>query len=144
VILLAVQTFSVPFFWRLRHPLYKLEAARCRRCGRVHYPPGAACPYCGFRDLERIELKREGTLESYTVIYSTTSRSRHRAPVILGVINIDGVRIVAELTDVDPEEIKIGTKVEAVLRRIDEDGNTGIIRYAVKFRPVVVSGSGGG
>ncbi len=136
---MVVEDLSVPSFWRRRISLYRLEAGRCKKCGRIHYPPSAACPYCGSRDIERVRLESEGTLESYTILYSVPEKSRHRAPVILGVINIDGVKIVSELTDADPDDLRVGMKVEAVLRRMDEGGNTGIIRYALKFRPSMVS-----
>jgi uncharacterized OB-fold protein len=138
---MTVQNLSVPAFWRRRLSLYKLRAVRCKRCGRIHYPPGAACPHCGSRDLEPVDLDKPGILESFTIIYSVPTRSKNRAPVVLGVVNVDGVRIVSELTDVDPDELKVGIKVEPVLRRVDHDGDTGIIRYALKFRPILVSQS---
>lgn len=63
---------------------------------------------------------------------------REQAPIIVGVVELEnGVKILAPLTDVEIEEVKVGMKLEATLRRILEDGETGLIRYGVKFRPVI-------
>lgn len=129
--------FSVPAYWRVKSHLYKLEAARCKSCGKTHYPPMAACPHCGSRDLEKIRLPERGVLESYTIVYSIPEGARSRAPVIVGLVRLGDVRVIAELTDVSPNELREGVEVEAVLRRISEDREAGIIRYAVKFRPVL-------
>lgn len=139
---MVVEDLSVPAFWRRKASYYRFVVARCKRCGKLHYPSGAACPFCGSREVELIELKGRGTLESYSVIYSTPGESRGRAPIVIGVINMNGLRIVSELTDVFPDELRVGIEVEPVLRKMDEDSNKGIIRYAIKFRPVLVSKSG--
>jgi len=129
--------FSVPSYWRMKGPLYRLEAARCRSCGKAHYPPMAACPHCGSRDIEPVRLPWRGILESYTVVYSVPEGARSKSPILVGLIRLGDVRIVAELTDASPTELEEGIEVEAVLRRVSEDREAGIIRYAVKFRPVL-------
>jgi len=137
---------TLPGWWRSRISRYRLVGARCKDCGRTHYPPRPACPYCGSRSLEPVELPRDGVLESYTIIYSSPGDHRLDSPVILGLVNLGPTRVIAELTDVTPEELRTGMPVEAVIRRVDEQGETGIIAYAVKFRPKlgVSHGAGGG
>ncbi len=49
----------------------------------------------------------------------------------------DGVRILSQMVDVEPEEVKVGMRVEATFRRIREDGGSGIIEYGYKFRPSI-------
>lgn len=44
----------------------------------------------------------------------------------------EGPKIVAQIVDCKPEELKIGQSVEATFRRIYED--EGVIRYGTKFR----------
>ncbi len=127
-------------WWRKRIPRYRLVGARCKSCGRIHYPPRNACPYCGSRDLEEVSLPRKGVLESYSVVYSVPGDNRFNAPVLVGLVRLEnGVRLVAELTDADPGQLKAGMEVEATIRRLREDGETGVILYAVKFRPVLGS-----
>ncbi|MEB3760720.1 MAG: Zn-ribbon domain-containing OB-fold protein [Desulfurococcales archaeon] len=137
-------TRSLPVWWRRRIPRYRLIGARCKECGKIHYPPRTSCPYCGSNSLEEVQLPRRGILESYSVIYSVPGDNRLNAPIIVGLVNINGVRIVAELTDVLPGELSTGLEVEAVVRKISETSDTGIITYGVKFRPVLGAGSGAG
>jgi uncharacterized OB-fold protein len=49
----------------------------------------------------------------------------------------EGPKIVAQMADCGPEEVKIGLPVEATFRRLFED--EGIVRYGVKFRPAMAS-----
>ncbi|BEP16760.1 Zn-ribbon domain-containing OB-fold protein [Pyrofollis japonicus] len=128
--------------WREREPRYRLVGKRCKKCGAIIYPPRPACPHCGSRDLEDVELPRTGTVETYTIIYTVMDGFRHKAPLPIAIVRLDngldnGARVLAPLTDIDPEEIKTGMRVEAVLRRIKQDGEHGLIAYGVAFRPVL-------
>ena len=88
--------------------------------------------------MEERELSGKGKVMTYTVLHAVPEGFRGQAPLLLAVIQLDeGVRVLAQLTDVKPEKATIGMPVEAVLRRITEDGSAGIIRYGVKFRPVL-------
>lgn len=128
---------SLPVWWRGRIARYRLVGARCKQCGRTHYPPGPACPYCGSTDLESVSLPWRGRLLSYTVIHYPPGDSRSEAPLILGLVDLGPVRIIAELTDVKPEELDGVEEVEATVRKVDEQGESGVIGYAVKFRPAL-------
>jgi uncharacterized OB-fold protein len=128
---------SLPVWWRGRIPRYRLIAAKCEECGRIHYPPRQSCPYCGSRKLKKIELPRKGKLVSYTTIYSVPGDHRLHTPIMLGLVEIGGTKIIAELTDVLPEELNNVEEVEPVIRKVDEQGENGVIGYAIKFRPVL-------
>jgi uncharacterized OB-fold protein len=57
-------------------------------------------------------------------------------PVIAAVIDFDGGgRFASELTDVDPTELAVGTRVEMTFRRLYTSG--GVHNYFWKARPVV-------
>ncbi|MCK4438533.1 OB-fold domain-containing protein, partial [Candidatus Bathyarchaeota archaeon] len=59
-------------------------------------------------------------------------------PYVVALIELeDGMRLLSQVVDVDPEEVQKGMRVEAVFRRVKEDGKAGIIQYGYKFRPVV-------
>jgi hypothetical protein len=45
--------------------------------------------------------------------------------------------VVAQLTDVDADQISIGMPVEMVTRKVQSGGEEGAIVYGYKFRPVV-------
>ena len=48
----------------------------------------------------------------------------------------DGVKITGQLVDVEFDQVAIGMPVRAVLRKLDTDGEAGVIRYGYKFVPV--------
>ena len=79
------------------------------------------------------------------MVYQTGEGARRETPLIVGLVRLDdGTRVVTQLTDVDPQELRTGMRVEAVFRRVAADEPYGIIAYGVKFRPVLGGGDGGG
>ena len=124
--------------WRYRRTRYSLVAVKCTRCGKIYYPPRMICE-CGCKRLIEYKLSGKGIVEAYTISYNVQEGFREHSPLIFGIIKLEeGIRVLAQLTDVTPEEVKVGMKVEATLRKVLEDGDTGLIRYGVKFRPVLV------
>ncbi len=101
------------------------------------YPPRPVCPYCRSRNVEIVELPRKGRVVTWTVQYTVPHGYRSKAPLILAIVELEnGTRVFSELVDVEPEEIREGMEVEAVLRKVYEDGDEGVIVYATKFRPI--------
>ncbi|MCS7107472.1 MAG: Zn-ribbon domain-containing OB-fold protein [Acidilobaceae archaeon] len=124
-----------PVVWRSRVHRYRLVGSKCKSCGEVYYPKIFSCP-CG-GEAEEVELPKVGRLISYSVVYAVDEESRDRSPVIVGLIDLGVTRLVGEIVDVTPEEVKSGMHVEAVFRRIGEAGERGVIVYGLKFRPVM-------
>lgn len=128
---------SVSRYWREIPERTRLEAYKCKSCGNVDYPPRARCLRCGQMALEPYKLPEKGVLISFTVVRSPPLGFERSAPYALGLIELeDGTRITAQITDVDVEKLKVGMPVESVFRKISEEGDSGIIRYAIKFRPL--------
>jgi hypothetical protein len=60
------------------------------------------------------------------------------APYVVALIELDdGLRILSQIVDVELNEVKTGLRVEAVFRRVKEDGSSGILQYGYKFRPII-------
>jgi uncharacterized OB-fold protein len=122
--------------WREKNARYRLEGGRCKRCGKLFYPPKTACPYCGCLEVEKTELPKRGKVLSFAIEHGVPEGFRHQAPIIVALIELEnGVKVVSTLTDVNPEEVYIGMSVEATLRRIWEESDEGIIIYGIKFIP---------
>jgi hypothetical protein len=86
--------------------------------------------------LEPHKLPEKGRLLTFSIVRSPPLNFEKTVPFILGIIELEnGTRITSQLTDVEPNEVTIGMHLEAVFRKISEDGNAGIIQYALKFRP---------
>lgn len=131
---------AIPPPWRTRIDKYRLIAVRCNNCGRVSYPPSNICRYCGSTRIEKIELINEyAKLITWTIIYNVMDGFEDRKPVILGILETleSKARVMASLTDILPSELKAGLVMEPVLRRINEEGEYGLIHYAVAYRPLV-------
>ncbi|WP_456475684.1 Zn-ribbon domain-containing OB-fold protein [Candidatus Pyrohabitans sp.] len=128
---------SIPRFWRNMKSRYNLIGRRCRRCGRVYFPPRNLCPNCRRRsELEDFKLNGRGEVVSYTVIHTPPEGFDRQAPYIMALVKLEeGAMVTAQIVDVSLEEVKIGMKVESVFRKIQEDGEAGLIYYGFKFRP---------
>jgi uncharacterized OB-fold protein len=135
---------SIPPFWRARIHRYRLVATKCKKCGVTLYPPASICRHCGSREVEQVELINEkARLLTWTVIYSVMEGFEARRPLIIGILETveNRARILAPLTDVLPSELKPGMLMEPVIRRIREEGETGLVYYGIAFRPVLSSES---
>lgn len=129
---------SVPRYWREIPRRTRLEAVRCSNCGTVFYPPRGRCSKCGSENLERYLLPEQGELVTFTVVRSPPKGFERSTPYVMGIIKLDdGTMVTSQITDIEPEEVNIGMRVEAVFRKVVEDGDSGIIEYAIKFRPAM-------
>jgi uncharacterized protein len=94
------------------------------------------CPQCGHREFETVNLSGKGKVDTYTIIRTAPDGLADLQPYAVGIIELDeGVKILAQITDCDPEKLKIGDRVVSKFRRINEEGKTGMIMYAYKFVP---------
>jgi hypothetical protein len=54
----------------------------------------------------------------------------------VGIVELDGgVSITTQIVDVPPDAIKLGQRVRIEFRRVQEDGDAGIICYGYKCVP---------
>ncbi|MDQ7030266.1 MAG: Zn-ribbon domain-containing OB-fold protein [Ardenticatenia bacterium] len=127
---------DIPRNWRLRDQRYRLQGTRCASCGAHHFPPRPVCPRCRGRHVEPYRFTGRGRVYSYTVVYQAPEGFEQYVPYVVALVDLEeGVRVTAQLTDVDPEEVAIGMPVEMVLRKLGEEGERGLILYGYKFRP---------
>ncbi|MFH1502141.1 MAG: Zn-ribbon domain-containing OB-fold protein [Candidatus Eisenbacteria bacterium] len=124
-------------YWREIPQRYRLEAAKCSSCGKEFFPPRIVCNGCGGQDFEQTTLPDTGKLVTYTVIRIAPSDLVDQAPYAIGIAELDnGVRMTAQVADVDFDELKVGMPVKIEFRRIREEGEAGILCYGYKFVPV--------
>ena len=123
-------------YWREIPQRYRLEAGVCKSCGKVSFPPRTKCPKCGGAEFEGTVLPDHGVVKTFTVIHTPPSQFEDQAPYAVGIVELDGgVRITAQIVDCPPDEIKIGQKVKIEFRRVQEDGEAGVICYGYKCVP---------
>jgi uncharacterized OB-fold protein len=115
---------------------YRLEAAKCKKCGKVSFPPRLICPKCGNRAFDKTKLADEGVVKTYTVIRVAPSQFSGQWPYAVGIVELDGgVSVTAQIVDVPLDSIKLGQRVRIEFRRVQEDGDAGIICYGYKCVP---------
>jgi uncharacterized OB-fold protein len=125
-------------YWRTRLHRYRLVGNRCAACGKIFFPPRLVCSYCGSTKLEEYKLPERGKLTEYTVVYSAPKGYDAVVPYVVGIVELEnGVRVVAQITDVDVNEVKEGMEVELTIRKLPEQLEGGMICYTYKFRPVI-------
>lgn len=127
---------DIPSYWRNLETFLHLNGSKCKNCGETFLPPRKVCPVCGSRKMKSYVPPRKGKLISWSVIRDPPKRFEKYAPYLLGFIKLkDGNKIIAQLTDVQAEELKSGMVMKAVIRRLYEDGEDGLIHYGYKFIP---------
>jgi len=103
---------------------HKLVIQKCEACSRYLQPPRPMCPECRSMDtLKFVPATGNGHIYSY-VIY-TTDRMAYPAmklPYAVVLVELEeGVRIVANTTGIDTEEIHIGMPVKVVFEDLGDD-----------------------
>ena len=100
----------------------------------LHLPPDRVCLQC--RAVGQMAPQRmadvPGTITTFTIDRLAYSLS---PPVVAAVVDFDGGgRYTCELTDVDPDKVKIGGRVRMTFRRAFTAA--GVHNYVWKARPV--------
>jgi len=127
---------SAPKYWREMAQRYRFEAAKCKNCGKVLFPPRLACPSCKSREFETTKINDKGKIETYTVVRIAPTGFTDEAPYPVAIVNMgDDVRILCQVADCEPEDLKIGMPVRLEFRKIQQEGNSGILEYGYKCVP---------
>jgi uncharacterized OB-fold protein len=122
--------------WRLKEQRYQLVGNRCTVCGTRFFPPRTVCTECRSTSFEPFQYSGKGEIYSYTTLRQAPAGFENQAPYSIAMIKLDeGVMVEAQLTDVSPDDIEIGQRVEMVTRKLREEGEAGLIIYGYKFRP---------
>lgn len=97
---------------------FGLAGTRCRRCGFVHLPPVRVCRSCGASDeMDAAPVATmNATVVTHTVDYLAYSPS---PPMIQAVLDVDGGgRCTIEVTDAEPDSLRVGARVGFTFRRL--------------------------
>lgn len=108
------------FFWdALREN--KLLIQQCDGCGTLRHPPRPMCPHCRSLDWTAIESSGRGTVYSYVMPHQPRFPF-FDYPYVVALVELEeGVRLVSNLTDIDPADITVGMPVEVYFQTFDGD-----------------------
>ncbi len=109
------------FFWAGTR-LGELRIQRCGGCGVLRHPPGPACPRCGSIGKAEYQVAAgTGTVYSYVVHHHPPVPGK-KLPIIVALVELtEGVRMLGELTGIDPGDVSVGMPVLASFDRITDD-----------------------
>jgi len=95
----------------------KVYATKCKKCGKVYFPPSADCPECLVSEMDWIALSSEAEIETFThvVVRPTTFQQYKPYTVAIGKLK-EGVRVLAWLTGFKLSQIGVGMKVKLVAK----------------------------
>jgi uncharacterized protein len=94
----------------------QLRFQRCAECGRFRHPPTPGCARCHSFAHDWIEARDEAVLFSYTVVhYAAHPAVSAVLPYNVAIVlfaSFDNVRLVSNLLDVAPADMRIGTALD--------------------------------
>jgi uncharacterized OB-fold protein len=125
-------------FWRENQVRYNMIGRKCGNCQAVYFPPRELCPKCrraSMGKMEKLKLSGKGTVVSYSVVHEGLPAFQMQIPYTMAIIQLEeGARITGQIVDCCNCNVSIGSKVEAVFRKLGEEGKSGIIHYGYKFK----------
>ena len=106
--------------WRERKRILAFYGVKCRECGEIQYPPQRVCVECGAKD--NFDDCRFSHKRANVLTYATDRLTPTKAPPAVNVfVEFEGGgRMICELTDCDPEKVKIGMPVEMTFRKLQQ------------------------
>jgi uncharacterized OB-fold protein len=112
---------------------HKLLLQSCADCGALRHPPGPMCPRCRSLRWNTREASGRGTV--YTWLVSRHPTELDAQPRIVALVQLaEGVRLVSNLVDVEPTDVRNDMAVE--LTFVDYAGTV-----LPQFRPAAPSGA---
>lgn len=105
---------------------HELELQKCDSCKEFIHPPTVGCPSCGSGDTiwEKLGSDIKGTVYTYIVSYRPFMFGFHEElPTIIAQVQLDkepSVKIIANILNCKPEEVKIGMPVRMTWLDITE------------------------
>jgi len=108
------------FFWDgLREQ--KLLIQRCSECKTLRQPPRPMCGTCTSLAWDTVVSSGRGTVYSYVMPHQPRY-PMFEYPYIVALVELDeGVRIVSNLCEIEPGDVRVGMPVEVFYTTFDDD-----------------------
>ena len=126
----AENKFYSPAYHQFIHEK-RLMGSKCKTCGHASVPPKPLCSKCKGGEMELLELKGNGRLAAYTVIFMgpplmVEEGFDREHPYCSGVVELEeGPKITARILGLDltrPDRIKVGTPLTAEYVEAEHEG----------------------
>lgn len=100
----------------------RLVIQQCPRCNHRQFYPRALCTQCG-EGPEWMDCTGRGTVHTFTIVRQMGMRPfRDELPYVVAMIELEeGPLVMGNVTDCDPEEVRIGAPVGVHFVRAADD-----------------------
>ena len=103
---------TLPFWQAADEGRYLVK--KCNSCGQVHHYPRDICPFCLSADTVWQDSPGTG------VVYSFSTMGKDEAAYTMAYVTLDeGITVMSNLVDCDPQKVNIGQKVRVVFQPTD-------------------------
>lgn len=108
----------------------RLIFQHCRACNYRQFYPRTLCQRCGSTDLGWMDATGWGVIYTFTVVHRPPSPAfAELVPYVCAVIELDeGVRMLSNVVDCDPQRIRIGQRVRVDFLRLNDDINLPVFK----------------
>ena len=109
---MPVATDATRTFWDAARE-HRLLIQHCSSCGKPQFFPRAFCQHCLSEELSWIECSGGATIYTFTVNHrAANAHMADKTPYVVAMVTLDeGVRMMANIVDSTPEEVRIGARV---------------------------------
>jgi uncharacterized OB-fold protein len=126
---IAVNAITEPFWVAAKDK--RLVAPQCGDCGTFRLPPTPFCPSCQSKAVNWIELSGAATVYSFAVVHGFPGLpDLTLVPAVLDLPDAPGARLVSNVVDVAPDEVKIGTRLQVDFTPITDGWLLPVFRVA--------------
>jgi len=114
----------------------KFLASKCPKCKNSYVPARMYCPTCFVETKERATVNKPGYVYSLTTVRADKTGEEARGATVVALVKFEGFEggIVHRLESDDPGKLKIGTRVEPVLK--DVGSRNGALTDILAFRTI--------
>jgi len=135
-------TQGVKMDYRLTFSTYRgalkqgfFKGLRCKQCEASIFPPKKVCTDCGSEDTEIVEFRKEGEIQTFTVIF--VAPESFVAPYIVAMVKLDeGPLVMGNVEGVDPFKASmelIGRRVKIGYKTLPAEKHSSIEKVTLTF-----------
>jgi len=115
----AASPYTLP--WWQAAAEHRLVVQVCDVCDRPRHPPAPICPRCRSTASHFVDHPPTGTIYTFTVVHQPFVPGMP-VPCVIAVVELgQGIRLVTDVVDADPAEVRIGGPVELVWEDMGPD-----------------------
>lgn len=106
--------------WLKKH---ELHFQRCTNCGTWRHTPREICPNCGSSEVEWAKSSGKGKVYTWTVTHQPMHPTFvNDVPYAVVTVELEeGPRVITNVIDCPPDELKIGMPVTAVFEDVTDE-----------------------